>query len=78
LILAIKMYPLQVRLLRTPATWDGLIVTLIILIAFDRVVVADSIQRAMAIFRSGRSRASFDPSDRLPFHRLPVRCPARP
>ncbi|OUL77671.1 AI-2E family transporter [Paraburkholderia hospita] len=62
LILAITLYPLQVRLRRSLAGKDGLIATVIILCAFVvilvptyllGVAVASSIERAMAIFRSG-------------------------
>jgi predicted PurR-regulated permease PerM len=62
LILAITLYPLQVRLRRTLANKDGLIATLIVLAAFGvilvptylmGVAVADSIEHAMATFKSG-------------------------
>ncbi len=62
LILAITLYPLHVRLRRSFASKDGLIATLIILCAFVvilvptyllGVAVANSIERAMAIFKSG-------------------------
>jgi predicted PurR-regulated permease PerM len=62
LILAITLYPLQVRLRDLFGGKDGLIATLIILIAFAvilvptyllGVAVATSIERAMAVFRSG-------------------------
>ncbi|WP_027778676.1 AI-2E family transporter [Paraburkholderia caledonica] len=65
LILAITLYPLQVRLRRTLAGKDGLIATLIILVAFGvilvptyllGVAVAESIDNAMAIFKSGSFR----------------------
>jgi predicted PurR-regulated permease PerM len=65
LILAITLYPLQVRLRRTFAGKDGLISTLIILFAFGiilvptyllGVAVADSIEHAMAVIRSGSIR----------------------
>ncbi|MFM0140317.1 AI-2E family transporter [Caballeronia grimmiae] len=62
LILAVTLYPLQVRLRGSRAGRDGLIATLIILGAFVvilvptyllGVAVASSIERAMAVFRSG-------------------------
>ncbi|CAB3709593.1 Putative transport protein YdiK [Paraburkholderia graminis C4D1M] len=62
LILAITLYPLQVGLRRTLAGKDGLIATLIILIAFGvilaptyllGVAVAESIDNAIAVFKSG-------------------------
>jgi predicted PurR-regulated permease PerM len=62
LILAITLYPLQVRLRRSLGGKDGLIATLIILIAFGVILVptymlglavADSIEHAMAIVKSG-------------------------
>jgi predicted PurR-regulated permease PerM len=62
LILAITLYPLQVRLRRSLGGKDGLIATVIILCAFViilvptyllGVAVANSIERAMAVFRSG-------------------------
>jgi len=62
LILAITLYPLQVRLRGPLADKDGLIATLIILAAFAvilvptyllGVAVANSIERAMTVFRSG-------------------------
>ncbi len=62
LILAITLYPLQVRLRRTLANKDGLIATLIILVAFAvilvptyllGVAVAESIDHAMVVFKSG-------------------------
>ena len=65
LILAITLYPLQVRLRRTLANKDGLIATLIVLVAFGvilvptyllGVAVAESIDHAMAIFKSGSFR----------------------
>jgi predicted PurR-regulated permease PerM len=65
LILAITLYPLQVRLRSKFANKDGLIATLIILVAFGvilvptyllGVAVADSIEHAMTIVRSGSFR----------------------
>ncbi|HVE07036.1 MAG TPA: AI-2E family transporter [Paraburkholderia sp.] len=65
LILAITLYPLQVRLRRPLGERDGLIATLIVLVAFCIVLVptyllgvavADSLERAMAIVRSGSFR----------------------
>jgi predicted PurR-regulated permease PerM len=65
LILAITLYPLQVRLRRTFAGKDGLISTLIILFAFGiilvptyllGVAVADSIEHGMVIIKSGSIR----------------------
>ncbi|NML34658.1 AI-2E family transporter [Paraburkholderia antibiotica] len=65
LILAITLYPLQVRLRGPLAGKDGLIATLIILVAFAvilvptyalGVAVANSIERAIDIFRSGNFR----------------------
>ncbi|WP_125483237.1 AI-2E family transporter, partial [Caballeronia choica] len=65
LILAITMYPLQVRLQRSFANKGGLIATLIILVAFViilvptyllGVAVAESIDHAKAIFDSGSFR----------------------
>ncbi|MEM5370534.1 AI-2E family transporter [Paraburkholderia azotifigens] len=65
LILAITLYPLQVRLRRTLGGKDGLIATLIILIAFGVILVptymlglavGDSIEHAMAIVKSGSFR----------------------
>jgi predicted PurR-regulated permease PerM len=62
LILAITLYPLQVMLRGPLAGRDGLIATLIILVAFVvilvptyllGVAVANSIERAMAVFKSG-------------------------
>jgi predicted PurR-regulated permease PerM len=62
LILAITLYPLQVRLRGPLAGKDGLIATLIIVVAFAvilvptyllGVAVGTSIERAMAVFRSG-------------------------
>ncbi|WP_168788337.1 AI-2E family transporter [Paraburkholderia aromaticivorans] len=62
LILAITLYPLQVRLRGPLGDRDGLIASLIILLAFAvilvptyllGVAVANSLERAMAIFRSG-------------------------
>jgi predicted PurR-regulated permease PerM len=62
LILAITLYPLQVRLRRALAGKDGFAATLIVLIALVvilvptyllGVAVASSIERAMAVFRSG-------------------------
>jgi predicted PurR-regulated permease PerM len=64
LILAITLYPLQVKLRRSLSR-DGLIATLIVLVAFAvillptyllGVAVAESIERAMDIFRSGDFR----------------------
>src|SRR6476660_5724590 len=58
LILAITLYPLQVRLRRTLANKDGLIATLIVLVAFGVVLVptyllgvavAGSVEHAMDI-----------------------------
>lgn len=65
LILAITLYPLQVRLRYVLADKDGLIATLIILVAFAiilvptyllGVAVAHSIEHGMAIFKSGSFR----------------------
>jgi predicted PurR-regulated permease PerM len=65
LILAITLYPLQVRLRGRFANRDGLAATLIILVAFGvilaptyllGVAVADSIEHAMAVVRSGSFR----------------------
>src|ERR1700755_3310143 len=62
LILAITLYPLHVRLRRRLGNKDGLAATLIILIAFGvilvptyllGVAVAESIDNAMTIFKSG-------------------------
>src|SRR5579862_3540324 len=62
LILAVTLYPLQVRLRGAFGGKDGLIATLIIFVAFAvilvptyllGVAVATSIERAMAIVRSG-------------------------
>ena len=62
LILAITLYPLQVKLRGPLAGKDGLIATLIILVAFAvilvptyllGVAVGTSIERAMAVFKSG-------------------------
>ncbi|MGT2471838.1 AI-2E family transporter [Paraburkholderia terrae] len=62
LILAVTLYPLQVRLRGPLAGKDGLIATLIILVAFAvilvptyllGVAVANSLERAMTVFRSG-------------------------
>ena len=62
LILAITLYPLQLRLRRSLGGKDGLVATLIILVAFGVILVptymlglavADSIERAMAIVKSG-------------------------
>ncbi|OLL31866.1 AI-2E family transporter [Burkholderia sp. SRS-W-2-2016] len=64
-ILAITLYPLQVRLRSRLRGKDGLVATLIILISFAvilvptyalGVAVANSIERAMDIFRSGDFR----------------------
>jgi predicted PurR-regulated permease PerM len=64
-ILAITLYPLQVRLRRRFGEKDGLIATLIILVAFAiillptyllGVAVAESIEHGMAIVRSGSFR----------------------
>ena len=61
-ILAVTLYPLQVRLRHTFAHKDGLIATLIILVAFGvilaptylmGVAVADSISHAISIAKSG-------------------------
>jgi len=61
-ILAVTLYPLHVRLRSHLAGKDGLIATLIILVAFVvilvptyllGVAVASSIERSMAVFRSG-------------------------
>jgi len=65
LILAITLYPLQVRLRSKFGNKDGLLATLIILVAFGvilvptyllGVAVADSIEHAMTIFRNGSFR----------------------
>lgn len=65
LILAITLYPLQVRLRRALGGKDGLVATLIILIAFGVILVptymlglavADSIEHAMGIVKSGNFR----------------------
>jgi predicted PurR-regulated permease PerM len=65
LILAITLYPLQVRLRSPLGGKDGVIATLIILVAFAvilvptyllGVAVATSIERAMDVFRSGTFR----------------------
>ncbi|SAL78888.1 membrane protein [Caballeronia terrestris] len=65
MILAITLYPLQARLRGRFAIREGLIATLIILIAFGvilaptymlGVAVADSIEHAMAVVRSGSFR----------------------
>jgi predicted PurR-regulated permease PerM len=62
LVLAITLYPLQVRLRRTLANKDGLIATLIILVAFAvilvptymlGVAVADSLENVVAVVKSG-------------------------
>ncbi|WP_250475113.1 AI-2E family transporter [Caballeronia sp. GAFFF1] len=62
LILAVTLYPLQVRLRGPLAGKDGLIATLIVFVAFVVVLVptyllgvavASSIERGMAVFRSG-------------------------
>ncbi|MEM5313291.1 AI-2E family transporter [Paraburkholderia sp. JHI869] len=61
-ILAVTLYPLQTKLLRSFPQKDGLIATLIILVGFAvilaptwllGVAVADSIERAMAVAKSG-------------------------
>jgi predicted PurR-regulated permease PerM len=61
-ILAVTLYPLQVRLRRALPEKDGLIATLIILVAFCVIIVptyflgvalAESIEHAMVIFKSG-------------------------
>jgi predicted PurR-regulated permease PerM len=61
-ILAVTLYPLQIRLRHTFASKDGLIATLIVLVAFAvilvptyllGVAVADSIERAMSIAKGG-------------------------
>ncbi|CAM2139277.1 MULTISPECIES: AI-2E family transporter [Paraburkholderia] len=63
LILAITLYPLQIRLRRSMPGRDGLIATLIVFGAFVIVIVptyllgvavAESIDNAMAVFKSGR------------------------
>ncbi|MEM5460772.1 AI-2E family transporter [Paraburkholderia phytofirmans] len=65
LVLAITLYPLQVRLRRTLANKDGLIATLIILVAFAvilvptymlGVAVADSLESVVAVIKSGSFR----------------------
>ena len=65
LILAITLYPLQIRLRRRLGNRDGLIATLIVLVAFVvilaptymlGVALADSLEHAMAVFRSGSFR----------------------
>ncbi|MFP3566030.1 AI-2E family transporter [Paraburkholderia sp. SIMBA_030] len=65
LILAITLYPLQVKLRHRFVSKDGLIATLIVLVAFGiilvptyllGVAVADSIEHAMIIFKSGSFR----------------------
>ncbi|WP_310632841.1 AI-2E family transporter [Paraburkholderia sp.] len=65
LILAITLYPLQIRLRRSMPNRDGLIATLIVLAAFVIVIVpayllgvavADSVDNAMAVFKSGSLR----------------------
>jgi predicted PurR-regulated permease PerM len=65
LILAITLYPLQARLRSKFAGRDGLIATLIILVAFGvilvptyllGVAVADSIDHVMTVFKSGSFR----------------------
>ncbi|ALL69298.1 putative membrane protein [Paraburkholderia caribensis MBA4] len=65
LILAITLYPIQARLANRFANKNGLIATLIILVAFGvilvptyllGVAVAGSIEHGMAIFRSGSFR----------------------
>ncbi|HEY3599333.1 MAG TPA: AI-2E family transporter [Paraburkholderia sp.] len=65
LILAITLYPLQVRLRARFGGRDGLIATLIILVAFGVILVptyllgiavADSIEHVMAVFKSGSFR----------------------
>jgi predicted PurR-regulated permease PerM len=65
LILAITLYPLQVRLRSICADKDGLSATLIILVAFAVIImptyllgvaVAESIEHVMAIFKSGSFR----------------------
>ena len=74
LILAITLYPLQVRLRRTFAGKDGLIATLIVLVAFAvilvptyllGVAVASSIDHAMVVFKAAPS-AFHRPRSRLP------------
>lgn len=64
-ILAITLYPLQVRLRSMLGGKDGLIATLIILVAFAVILVptyamgiavADSIEKSIAIFKSGGFR----------------------
>ncbi|BBP97160.1 AI-2E family transporter [Burkholderia sp. SFA1] len=65
LILAVTLYPLQVRLRGPFGSKNGLIATLIILVAFVvilvptyllGVAVAESIERGMAVFKSGSFR----------------------
>jgi predicted PurR-regulated permease PerM len=65
LILAITLYPLQAMLRARFTSKDGLIATLIILVAFAvilvptymlGVAVAESIERGMAVFKSGSFR----------------------
>jgi predicted PurR-regulated permease PerM len=65
LILAITLYPLQVRLRSRLPNREGLIATLIVAVAFGiilvptyllGVAVADSIEHAIAVFRSGSFR----------------------
>ncbi|TDN57829.1 AI-2E family transporter [Paraburkholderia sp. BL10I2N1] len=65
LILAITLYPLQVRLRSRFANKEGMVATLIILVSFViilvptyllGVAVADSIERGMEIFKSGSFR----------------------
>ncbi|MEZ2353442.1 AI-2E family transporter [Caballeronia sp. RCC_10] len=65
LILAVTLYPLQVRLRSPFGGKDGFIATLIILVTFVvilvptyllGVAVAESIERGMAVFRSGSFR----------------------
>ncbi|WP_433705062.1 AI-2E family transporter [Paraburkholderia sacchari] len=65
LILAVTLYPLQVRLRRPFANRDGLIATLIVLISFVVILVptymlvvalADSIEHAIAVFKTGSVR----------------------
>src|SRR5437868_12955701 len=65
LILAITLYPLQVWLRRSFANRDGLIATLIVLVAFGVILVptyllgiavAESIEHVMTVFKSGSFR----------------------
>ncbi|MFM0490687.1 AI-2E family transporter [Paraburkholderia graminis] len=65
LILAITLYPLHIRLRRSLRNRDGLVATLIVLVAFGvilvpsyllGVAVADSIEHVMAVVKSGSFR----------------------